>query len=224
MMWGDDYTDYNTIVETTFVPFWVMQLFRLLSFLSLIICSGAYMYIYVRASVLYIQSFALLFTAFAFYFLFINSGKQKCYQIRCSESRFNVNYDDPEKKQDRWLIGVFLYGISFPLALVTNFMYFFEYRLWFGSKMSKFNYQTLAKDINSMLTAFNDKYLEVDLLKKNYIESWRERVVFLSTILPLICLGIDFCLNRIKIPMRQIGFTVFFCIFYLFITYLGSIQ
>ena len=53
----------------------------------------------------------LLFSLFAFYFLFIGSGKQKCYQIKVNNfENYEIDFNDPMKKEDEWTIGVFFYG------------------------------------------------------------------------------------------------------------------
>jgi len=48
ILWGDNAEQYNTVVHSTIVPFWVMQLSRLIMFIVLLVISLAYFYIYVR--------------------------------------------------------------------------------------------------------------------------------------------------------------------------------
>jgi len=140
ILWGDDYTQYNTVIHTTLVPFWLMQLFRMFMFLILLCISAAYFYIYVKATLAYFQSFALLFTTLAFYFLFIGSGKQKCYQTKvANKEKYGIDYSDESKKENQWMFGVFFYGQAFPLALIASFMFFIPYRRLF-SDISPTNY------------------------------------------------------------------------------------
>ena len=79
-LWGRDYNSYNTIVETNFhLPFWVLQSFRMLSFLGLVLLNSMFVYIFMKKVVYHYCFVPMVFALFAFYFLFIGSGKQKCY-------------------------------------------------------------------------------------------------------------------------------------------------
>ena len=74
-IWGSDLKYYNTVVDTGCVPFWIVQLFRMVSFLMLLVLSAGYFYIYVRKVLIYYQTLSLFSATLAFYFLFVGSGK-----------------------------------------------------------------------------------------------------------------------------------------------------
>lgn len=140
ILWGDNAEQYNTVVHSTIVPFWVMQLSRLIMFIVLLVISLAYFYIYVRTIFTYFQCFVLLFSTLAFFFLFIGAGKQKCYQYKvANKEKYGINYSDTSKKENLWMAGVFFYGQAFSLAIIGTFIYFVPYRKWI-TNISEYNY------------------------------------------------------------------------------------
>lgn len=76
-MWGGDYNQYNTIVfeSSCCLPFWALQLFRMIAFLILLPTSSFFFYIFVKRTVQHFCMIPLFYSLFAFYFLFIGSGK-----------------------------------------------------------------------------------------------------------------------------------------------------
>lgn len=49
-LYGNDHDHYNTVADTTIVPFWLIQTTRLLMCLVLISLTVIYTYIYFRAA------------------------------------------------------------------------------------------------------------------------------------------------------------------------------
>lgn len=131
---GDSYNHYNTVGETNLecLPFWGLQVMRMIFLVILIFMTGSYFYIYVRVSVVYFNFWVLIYTTMCFYFLFIGSGKQKCYQKKCdpeSDSYSEIDFSDPKEKKDMWLYGVGLYSIAFPLSIVNIFISFVPFKV-----------------------------------------------------------------------------------------------
>jgi hypothetical protein len=55
----------------------------------------------------------------AFFFLFVEFGKEKCYQYRESHpTKENTRYNS-----DQWTWGVFFYSIAFPMTIVNYYLY-----------------------------------------------------------------------------------------------------
>jgi len=96
-LWGSDYDSYNTIVETNlYIPFWIMQAIRMIFFLGLVLLNSMFVYIFMKKVVFHYCFIPLLFSLFAFYFLFIGSGKQKCYQIKVNNfESYEIDFNDP---------------------------------------------------------------------------------------------------------------------------------
>lgn len=78
-LWGKDFNDFNTVANTTCVKFWMLQMFRMVSYIILFINTFAYFFIYVRQSFGNLTFYSLLFSTLAFANLFTGAGKQKCY-------------------------------------------------------------------------------------------------------------------------------------------------
>ena len=77
-VWGDASDDYNTVVDTispTYFPFFYLQLFRMISMLSLTIVTGLFIYIFFKATPMYYNFYNLVATTGAFWFLFIGAGR-----------------------------------------------------------------------------------------------------------------------------------------------------
>ena len=135
VIWGD-LEDYNYVTETSlFTNFFIMQLFRLINIIALLCCFGVYGYIYLRYAVYNYNFWALTLTLIAFVSLFIGSGKQKVYQILVGEKRSHasrkkpkINYDDKKKKSNMWTTGVFFYTQAIPFVVVSNIIYFVDFK------------------------------------------------------------------------------------------------
>ena len=50
-------------------------------------------------------------------------------------------------------------------------------------------------------------------------ESWRQNLLLAANVFPLFFLTIEFLMNKIKIPFRQIGFVLLYSCLYFFVTY-----
>ena len=78
--WGNDIEEYNTVASTQcYMTFEIMQVFRMLSVLTLLGLMAANCYIYVKRILTDYNFWSLLFTFLAMLFLFIGSGKQVVY-------------------------------------------------------------------------------------------------------------------------------------------------
>ncbi len=75
-LYGNDYNDFNTVTESILGKnyFWILQLIRLFSLLSLASLLLIYLYIYVKQSVFLYNFYALVLATFAFAFLFVGAG------------------------------------------------------------------------------------------------------------------------------------------------------
>ena len=88
LIWGNASDDYNTVVATispTYFPFFYLQLFRMVSMLSLTITSGLFFYIFFKVSFMYYNFYNLIVTTGAFWCLFIGAGRQSCYQQKIAD-------------------------------------------------------------------------------------------------------------------------------------------
>lgn len=109
----------------------------MISFLVLTLCTAIYFYIQVRYSFNFYQFHVLVITTLAFLFLFVEGGKQKCFQLR---EQHPGKYPDvneykgiqkEDQKADQWVWGVVFYSIAVPTAVVSNFIYFVPFNHWF---------------------------------------------------------------------------------------------
>lgn len=102
-----------------------------------------------------------LFTGFlAFLFLFLGSGKQKCYQTKISNyGKYKIDYRDIRLRSDQWKLGVFFYGQAVTLSILSNIVYFIPFRkpLEIYGSMGVHKYQTVFDDSISMIRIFYDK-------------------------------------------------------------------
>ena len=157
--------------------------------------SVCYFYIFVRSSPVFYNFSALVTTTLAFFFLFVDSGKQKCYQQRVDPADANHKYDfdDEKKKHTRWMLGVFLYSIGLPMTLVSNFIYFVPFNAAWGGQSNDDGYRTVRDDINMNIAISHDYNLNTN--------GFRKTVVLLSHVLPLGCYFLDFLLNKIRFPI-----------------------
>lgn len=151
-MWGKNFNDYNTVAESNIVKFWMLQAFRLMAFLILTTITVTFLYIYVKRAPSQFQCWSLLLSTITFYILFIGAGKQKSYQTMVRNPfKYNVFFDDHFSKQDQWLWGVFLYNISFSLAITSFILY--HYKTGGNHAIEA----SLKDDQNFMLMLINDK-------------------------------------------------------------------
>ena len=83
LIWSKvDFNKYNTVAEVLFIPFTALQSVRALCFIALSICLGVFFFIKVTTGFHFYSFHSLLVTTIAFFFLFVEFGKQKCYQKR----------------------------------------------------------------------------------------------------------------------------------------------
>jgi hypothetical protein len=90
-----------------------------------------------------------MFTFLAFCFLLVGSGKQKAFQEKLTfsdcEKRFGVQWDKVDKREDRWLWGIFFYGQAIPMSIMSLLTYFIPFSKFF-SNTNQIQY-TLRDDI-----------------------------------------------------------------------------
>jgi hypothetical protein len=133
VLWGQDYNDYNTVAHSS-IPFWYMQLFRNLAFVVLLCLIVPLIFIYVKWAFFKYETYSLLSATLAFFFLFIGSGKQKCYQTKIEnpEMHGSIKYEDPERKEDEWTWGVFFYCLALPLNIIGATLFELPFRNLFS--------------------------------------------------------------------------------------------
>ena len=70
-IYGSDYEQFNTVADTAdCVPFWFLQVFRMLSLIALTLTTVCYVYIYFRSAIVQLNFWALILTTVAVAFLF----------------------------------------------------------------------------------------------------------------------------------------------------------
>lgn len=74
-----EFDKYNTVAEVLFIPFTALQSVRAVCFIALSICLGIFFFIKVTTGFHFYSFHTLLITTVAFFFLFIEFGKQKCF-------------------------------------------------------------------------------------------------------------------------------------------------
>jgi hypothetical protein len=70
-----NYLEYNTVASCNKLPFPVVQLIRIIIFLTLFGLVGGFFYIFVAQSLVFYNFHSLVFTFLAFCFLLVGSGK-----------------------------------------------------------------------------------------------------------------------------------------------------
>jgi hypothetical protein len=100
------------------------------------------------------------------------------------------------EKHDSWSWGVFFYSIAFPMSIVNNFIFFVPFR-GFGTT-------TIEKD------------MYINLATRNLYEfkwpAWnlRQKTIWWSNIIPMLCFLVDFCFNQIKYPFHFIIYSTIY--------------
>jgi len=97
LIWGPDYDCYNTVVDTVHpkIPFFVLQVYRLIAFTTLLVMFVMLSKIYVVTAPAYYTWYSILFSMVAFMLLFIGSGRQKCYQKKIMQKdKFGIDFED----------------------------------------------------------------------------------------------------------------------------------
>ena len=100
--WGEDYNYYNTVVTpASCIRFEFMQFTRNLSLIILLVLNCLFFFIFVKRAFVTYMWYPLFSSFLAFLFLFIGSGKQKCYQIKVNSFwKYHLDFHDLRKKQD----------------------------------------------------------------------------------------------------------------------------
>ena len=119
--------NFNTIRNTQFfINFFWMQVVRLILLISLISIYGVYFYVYLRSFMFYYNCVAVFFTTLAFLFLLLGAGKQVCYQKLVNASK--IDFNDSKKKSTLWIWGLFFYAQAIPMVIVSNILYFVDFK------------------------------------------------------------------------------------------------
>ena len=167
--------------------FFVLQMFRLLTAITLTCLTGIICYIYMKRLVFLLSFYSLLSTTLTFWLLFIGSGMQVCEQKNLMSG----------KKSERkilsklWRKGLFLYNQSLALAFTSTFIFWYE---------NKFH---VMEDLKLIM--------QVYLVKNNNDEqNWRYKVTYLIHILPAAALLIEMSMNRLG--CRYIMLSTIFCL------------
>ena len=116
-LWGKDCSQYDTVGDTL-VPFWLLQLYRLLCFIFLFMTSGLEFYIFVKSAIVRLAFYSNLLCCITFFLLFVGAGRQVCWQKRVS---FPEKYGKDIKPTSLWLWAVFFYGHALPLTMNSCF-------------------------------------------------------------------------------------------------------
>ena len=150
IIWHGDCNEFNFVANTRILHFTMLQMIRALSFVTLLVCSGLFFFIKVTQGIHFYSFHALITTTITFFFMFIEFGKEKCYQLRYLNPESNgVNM---KARSLSWTWGVFFYSLAFPMTIVNNFIYFVN----FGGKTS------VAHDIKVNIATRNDLNFDID--------------------------------------------------------------
>ena len=137
---SDDPTCYDTVAYTIFgckCCFQIMQIIRFLMMLALFGLLTVYFFIFVEVSFVTINFSAIFFTFLAITLLFIDSGKQKVYQLLVDNDDGNGNplydepkyrFSDPKKKVKMWWYGLFFYNLAIPVVFASNALFYVGYK------------------------------------------------------------------------------------------------
>lgn len=128
LVWGEDFNDYNTVVDSTYLPFWGLQTVRLLSLIALTVCTGLFVFIFGRNVIHYYSFWVIFISTLAFLFLLFGAGKQKCYQIMVENKKeWGIDYQDISKRTNLWRWGLVFYGLAAPISIASIMIYFIPF-------------------------------------------------------------------------------------------------
>lgn len=185
-LYGADFAEYNTVAVSS-VPFWVMQSFRLVSFLVLLILTAIHLYNYFKYIAFMLTFWSSLLSCMSFGLLFISCGHQVVFQQQYADRRNKLAYDS-YKRPDRWLWGVGFYSVSFALSLVTALVYNIAVDRW----------NPMKAQMRDFMHVFILHHMEHDYT------DYRDIITLLCASLPLALHLIDAVMNKITIPFRHI--------------------
>lgn len=187
---------------------------------------GTYSYIYLRISLQQYTFWALSCTLLAEIFLFVGSGKQMVYQKLVNTTK--IDYKDNKKKSNIWMTGVFFYTMAWPMVMVSNFLFFVNMAAVSSKLSDKMKTKAPFLDITNESIRVDVKTQIEIRFQKEYtsklntdiddFSNWRNDVVLLANILPLVCLLLDFIMNKIKMKLRHFWFVIIINACYLLVT------
>jgi hypothetical protein len=128
-------------------------------------------------------------------------------------------------KSEMWMKGVFFYTQAIPAVVVSNVLYFVDFRK-LASKLStkiiskhpwlKLTQQPVQSDIHQNLELQYDRKYQG--LGNHHDDGWRQQIIFYAQVIPAACLLIDFFLNKIKIRMGHLTFNILFNMLFFLLT------
>jgi len=83
--------------------------------------------------------------------------------------------------------------------MMSNFIYFVNFNKLFSIDESS---PTVRNDIDRLLEIRYDQYAKNESFGD--VNQWRHHIVFMSTIVPPICLTLEILLGKIRIPLRHV--------------------
>lgn len=113
---------YNTVAHPL-IPFTALQSIRALCFITLSICFGLFFFIKVTQGLHFYSFHSLGLSTAAFFFLFVEFGKERCYQEREKKVRDDPKLENKKETKNYWTWGVFFYSLAFPMTFVNYFLY-----------------------------------------------------------------------------------------------------
>lgn len=204
MLWGNNLYDFNTVGETQqCINFFVMQLFRLVSFIALVINTGVFGFIFMKRIFIFINFWGLLLSMVAFGCLFVGSGSQVC------EQKLLVKGKNIEKRKltKVWMWGIFFYNQALPFVITSNVIF------WGSYHNIESEFYKIERDLDLMTSVY---------YTRNASEiSYRFKAIYFSHVLPLIAFGIDMFMNKVRMPWYHVIYTLVLTVVYLFVTYIG---
>lgn len=183
----------------------MMQLFRLVFFLALLINCGVFAFIFMKRIFIFINFWGLLLSMVAFGCLFVGSGSQVCEQKLLLKGK-NI---EKRKLTKVWMWGIFFYNQALPFVITSNVIFWGSY----GKIDNKF-YQ-IERDLDLMTSVYYTRNANEN--------SYRFRTIEFSHTLPLIAFGIDMVMNKVRMPWYHVIYTILLTGVYLFVTYIGQI-
>lgn len=121
-----------------------MQLFRLVSFLPLLINTGVICFIFLKKIFIFINFWGLVLSMVAFGCLFVGSGSQVC------EQKLIIKGKNIEKRKltKVWMWGIFFYNQALPFVITSNVIFWGSY----GNTVSDF--YKIERDLDLMTSVY----------------------------------------------------------------------
>lgn len=174
-----------------------MQAIRFIFVILLIISLILYAFVFFKQSFFYLNFWGLLISTVAQICLFIGSGVEVCRQ---EQLRKKVKKEKLIKSR-LWIKGIFFYNQAAPFIITANIIY------WFPMT-------SIREDLKLTTQLFYEKKMKID---------WRCYMVDFSHLIPLASLIFELGMNKIRIPLHHLAYTLFLTCTYLLLTYILQI-